>query len=316
MSIVRSLKTFNDPDEAATLVTSVYFPHDMHILGPKQDFGMQIKSTTLGPVTVGILSYGVDVRVDCSYPNSFTLNIPISGRIESLHDEQRLIATRGQGTLFSADRSATVTLWTADCVGIGLKVDQEYMRDKLLLLSGTDEEIRLPDQVDLSTPNWRGWVNLLHALASQPPRDGDLLQSELVTKQLSGAITDSLITGLLGNEHKNHDNSPARPRQVKRVVDAFHANPAHAWTLSEMVTIAEVSARRLQQSFKEFIGVTPTEYLRDLRLSLVHRDLLNDVGQVTIHEIAARWGFTHPGRFSLYYKEKYGYLPSQSQRSG
>lgn len=99
MSIVRSQTTFSDPDEAARLVSSVYFPHDLRVLGQDRDFGLRIQSAEIGPVTVGILSYGVEVSVDCSYPRSYTMNIPLSGRIESCMKVARL-GPPADGALF------------------------------------------------------------------------------------------------------------------------------------------------------------------------------------------------------------------------
>lgn len=198
---------------------------------------------------------------------------------------------------------------------MGLKVDRDYMTRKFRQLSGTDEELILPRQLDLSTSHWRGWVNLLHALAAQPTGQDDLLRSEVVAEQLSGAITDSFLAGLISMAPHDRDVSPARPRQVKRVLDAIHGQPARSWTLSDMAEVAEVSGRRLQQSFKETVGLSPIEYLRDLRLALVHQDLLENVENASVHEVAARWGFLHAGRFSLFYKQKYGRLPSQVFRN-
>ncbi|WP_142060444.1 AraC family transcriptional regulator [Pseudarthrobacter sp. B4EP4b] len=310
MSPVHSVTTYSDPLEAANLIASVYFPHELRVVGQPQDFGLRLRATGLGPVTVGVLGWGADVAVDSTYPGSFAFNIPLSGRIESSHDGRRIKSVNGHATVCSPDRPARITLWSADCVGIALKIDREYMVRKIRQLTGTDDEILLPDQLDLSGPRWRGWVNLLRALPGQDSGEEDLLGGLDVSTQLSGAITDSLIAGLTSDSPSQNSAAAARPRHVKRVLEAVHADPARGWTLSDLAELAGVSGRRLQQSFRTTLGLSPTEYLRDLRLTLVHRDLLECTGGASVRDIAAKWGFVHAGRFSLLYKQKYGRLPS------
>jgi transcriptional regulator GlxA family with amidase domain len=81
-----------------------------------------------------------------------------------------------------------------------------------------------------------------------------------------------------------------------------------------MAELAGVSGRRLQQSFQALVGMTPTEYLRDLRLERVHHDLMEQSGKGSVGEIAGRWGFVHAGRFSRLYRQKYGRMPSDMLR--
>jgi AraC-like DNA-binding protein len=314
MTLVNPHVVAKDPDEAESLVSTAYFPHDLRVLGQHQDFELRLLACDLGPVTVGLLRWGTDIGVNCSYPDSYAINIPLSGRIESTQGGRRIQSVTGLATVCKPDRAASVTLWSADCVGVGLKIDSLYLAKRLQQLEGPGSDITMPEQIDLSSPHWRGWVNLLRAMPHQSNEGNDLLSGPEVSHQLSSAIVDSLLMGLTIGRSEGANKSPIRPRQITKVLEALHADPAHGWTLGEMAVIAGVSGRRLQQSFKVCIGSSPTEYLRDLRLTLVHRDLMSGGEGMLVQEIAAKWGFLHMGRFALSFKQKYGHAPSSILR--
>ncbi len=72
-----------------------------------------------------------------------------------------------------------------------------------------------------------------------------------------------------------------------------------------------VSGHTLQTSFKALFGFTPKRFFRLLKLNHVYYDLKNaDAQSSSVSKIAQKWGFTHMGRFSLYYKELFGENPS------
>ena len=72
-----------------------------------------------------------------------------------------------------------------------------------------------------------------------------------------------------------------------------------------------VSEKTLQNSFKSLFGFTPKLFLRQLKLNLVHHDLVNSSSSyTTVSRIAQKWGFTHMGRFSQYYTILFGENPS------
>ena len=67
-----------------------------------------------------------------------------------------------------------------------------------------------------------------------------------------------------------------------------------------------MSTRGLQYAFRRGIDMTPTEYLRRVRLDGAHRDLRNGGADESVTRIARRWGFANSSRFSALYRQTYG----------
>ncbi|MFJ8010925.1 helix-turn-helix transcriptional regulator [Streptomyces sp. NPDC096339] len=87
---------------------------------------------------------------------------------------------------------------------------------------------------------------------------------------------------------------------------------------ADMARAADVSVQSLREGFRRHLNTTPLAYLRSVRLALVRRDLVavaegRAPGNVT--GVALRWGFTHLGRFTGYYRATYGETPSQTLRN-
>jgi len=104
------------------------------------------------------------------------------------------------------------------------------------------------------------------------------------------------------------------PRDVKRAIDYIEANLDAAVGLSEIVAASGVPGRTLIQHFRDFKGTTPTRYLRSARYEKVREALRRAEPEESITEIAARWGFSHLGRFSVDYRKRFGEPPSATLR--
>ncbi|MCU1610665.1 MAG: transcriptional regulator, AraC family [Pseudonocardiales bacterium] len=77
-----------------------------------------------------------------------------------------------------------------------------------------------------------------------------------------------------------------------------------------------VSIRSLQEGFRRHLDMTPTQYLREVRLARAHEDLrLAEPSQATVTRIAHNSGFTSVGRFAQMYAKRYGNHPSETRRS-
>ena len=97
--------------------------------------------------------------------------------------------------------------------------------------------------------------------------------------------------------HVKRVNQSKRRQGVRHVIDYLHSYGANIPTIPELCKIANLSERNLQYGFKEYLGVTPTRYLRLLRLNGVRRDLLINYGKKDkIVDVALHWGFIELGR--------------------
>ena len=114
------------------------------------------------------------------------------------------------------------------------------------------------------------------------------------------------------------DRHDAHSATLRRAMAFIDDNAHHDINAADIAAAAHVSLRALQYAFRRHRDTTPMGYLRQARLHQAHRELLaaSPVG-VTVTEIAARWGFFHPGRFAAYYRAVYACPPYQTlQRDG
>jgi transcriptional regulator GlxA family with amidase domain len=108
----------------------------------------------------------------------------------------------------------------------------------------------------------------------------------------------------------------ALPALLRRAIVFIDENAHTAIGLTEIAAAIHVTPRAVQYMFSRHLGTTPLTYLRRVRLYHAHRDLAAaDPMTDTVTAIAARWGWAHPGRFSVIYKSTYGQSPSSTLRT-
>jgi transcriptional regulator GlxA family with amidase domain len=111
------------------------------------------------------------------------------------------------------------------------------------------------------------------------------------------------------------ETSAAQPQTLRRAIAFIHDNAHRDIGVNDIAAAINVTPRSVQYTFRRHLGVTPLEYLRRVRLDCAHRDLqAADPAVDTVMEIAGRWRFGHPGRFSIAYKEAFGQPPSLTLR--
>ncbi|WP_431795175.1 helix-turn-helix transcriptional regulator [Microbacterium enclense] len=104
----------------------------------------------------------------------------------------------------------------------------------------------------------------------------------------------------------------AAPRTVRRALAFIETHAHEPVTIDDIAAAAGISTRGLQHAFRRALGVTPSAYLRTVRLAAAHRDLQN--GGTSVGDVARRWGFSSPSRFARFYRDMYGRNPAQTAR--
>jgi transcriptional regulator GlxA family with amidase domain len=110
--------------------------------------------------------------------------------------------------------------------------------------------------------------------------------------------------------------APAAAPYVRRALEYARENVRAPLTVARLAAAVGVSSRSLQAGFARDVGCSPSVYVRDLRLERVRSELLAaEPGDgILVTDVALRWGFSHLGRFSRFYRERFGEAPSETLR--
>jgi AraC-like DNA-binding protein len=309
-----------DVDEARAFCRKLFYgPLQMDPAGDRATFAFDADVVMLGPVTVGVISYGADVHVRIAeLETSYHVLAPLTGALRSRHRGTLVLADPTRAAVYRPVGDVDLD-WPGTCRLLSVKVERSTLERELD--AALDQRIVSPlllgasfGLADGPGRSWAAIVRLLHEELRGP--DGLAGQPRMAARWRDLAVTALALTV----EHPYGDEpaglqGPRRPRTVKRALDAMHAEPWRPFTATDLAAIAGVGVRVLQESFRQHVGMSPLTYLRRLRLDGVHAELSRaDPWQVNVSEVAYRWGFTHLGRFAGAYRERYGVSPSQTLR--
>jgi transcriptional regulator GlxA family with amidase domain len=84
--------------------------------------------------------------------------------------------------------------------------------------------------------------------------------------------------------------------------------------VQDIASAAGVDVRALQRAFSVWLGLSPRQYIAELRLDALRAILVAGQEDVTVTSAAAACGLFHFGRVGQAYKLRFGELPSQTLR--
>lgn len=313
-----------DVDEARQVIGARYFANFMDVADVaegKRHFAARFDIVDLGPLVLGELGCGADVRMRFGELGEYHVNAPLTGSMDWRQGARGAgTTTPEQGVVFDPVGDTALDRWGGDCRVFAVKVGAEALRVRLEALLGRPPGGRLAfdSRLDIASGPGLSWVRLARRVFRETLADDGLARHPLMAAPLQEALLNGL---LLAADHPFREElarpgEPRRPAPVKRAMDAVLDRPEHPYTTAELAALSRVGARRLQESFREYVGMTPMAYVRQVRLDRVRDELrAAEPGEVTVSEVAWRWGFTHPGRFAAQYRERYGESPSQTLRA-
>ncbi|MHC5560701.1 AraC family transcriptional regulator [Kocuria sp. U4B] len=153
-----------------------------------------------------------------------------------------------------------------------------------------------------------------HLARNALPND-QLMASPLARDQLLRSIATAVLHTFPNTFLDRSAQAPVEattPASVRRAIAFIDTHLGEPIGLAEIAAAARLRPRGLQAGFRRHLDTTPLHYLRTLRLAAAHQDLLtaDPATGITVAAVAARWGFTHPGRFATTYRQTYGEPPA------
>jgi AraC-like DNA-binding protein len=243
----------------------------------------------------------------------YRIVIPLEGEANvraGNHDS--LTADLGTGIAVSSEAEVGM-LSSAGYAHVTISFPQDLLHRELERLIGEpiDETVEFAPLIDLSLPANGLWQHLLRAINTTTQEPHGLLPGGIPSRRLERR----LMTLLLTQQQHSYTAGLRHPQisRTQRAIDVIEDRPGHGWTVNELATSVGCGIRTLQAGFQSTVGVTPTEYVRWVRLQRVHDELQgSSASAATVTDVALSWGFSHLGRFSAAYHKEFEEYPHET----
>lgn len=231
------------------------------------------------------------------------------GRLDVGHDEVQM--QPGIPALFPIERRFDVEYedWDQRLVHLGRDLVLDVAAERHLV-DGTLDFDRSVAPSTAAVQQWRGSVaGAVRTLRSEGA-------TSLAWHEAQRDVARSLLDLYRFQAETLPDGYGERKNaRLRAAVEFLHEHAAEPLTVSDVARAADLSVRALQESFQRTLDRTPMNYLREVRLRRVRNDLQRaDPTGASVAQIAARWGFTHMGRFSGEYLRRFGEYPRHTLR--
>ncbi|OIO57930.1 MAG: hypothetical protein COX57_00510 [Alphaproteobacteria bacterium CG_4_10_14_0_2_um_filter_63_37] len=313
-----------DIDELRDELGKRFTPHELNIAKAHGVIDAEVRGCAVNDLGLLSFSYGKDAPIraatddsQCSDVISINFLTSGSGRLHQRGGATDMAPHRG----IVIDMARPFELDLQGYGGVAMVVGHETLRRHARALIGERAgriDFQMEAAVDLATPQGRALKNaVVYALHEM---DGDLgaLHNPIALANLENYLLAQLIAlhpSALRRLIEADGHPVMLPRNIKRARDYIYAHAREKITLEDLATYAGCGYRSLQSGFVKELGVSPMEYLKNVRLDGFHGELLNGDGRrETVAEVAGRWGFVHMGRLARMYKRRFGVLPSDTLR--
>lgn len=213
------------------------------------------------------------------------------------------------------------TSWWEDLEMISVSLDPAAMEDLARRLVGDDAfRLSFTGMRPVSPAMAHYWQQTVAHVGRDLLSNDHVLDSPLIRAEIARSLTTVLLHVFPNTFLSRVQEGPGEARPsgggVRRAVAFIEEHLAEAIGLPEMAEAARMSPRGLQAAFRRELDTTPGGYLRDARLDAVHRELqaADPTAGTTVEAVAARWGFTHRGRFAAAYRARHGRSPADTLR--
>jgi AraC-like DNA-binding protein len=306
----------NDVETAASALSEAYGEVTVVRHRASRGLRMEVITSKLPNITCGRLRIsGSTVRAPL-YP-AIAVCLPISGEtVITSHSSSAPVC--GQSAVVVTSGSPVVVEYLTDeCDIETLVFEQAAVEAELARMLGAPltRPLRFDARLSLSAASpWSRALSLLHRELTDP--DGFAAVPAMSTR-----LGHLMMAGLLVSQPHNYSEDLTKPKAVlaskpiRKALEFIEDRPAEIETVADIASMVGLSVRALDDGFRRFVGTPPMTYLRNLRITRAHEELMAaDPFTTTATAVARKWGFGHYGRFAADYRRRFGHKPSETLR--
>jgi AraC-like DNA-binding protein len=306
-----------DLDEVRDISGRIFNPHRLDLVGRGQRLRARMDHLPAGPLSLNRLTWGAQVRVDPDRLGTYGLiSVPVAGRALFHVGGEPVEVTPRQACVIEATRRFHFEA-DAQFDQIVLRFEHDALLDAWTGLSGTPapDDLRLQAALPLSGEAWQAVVPVLRMVASCTRRAYAAAALPHVQRRLQELLLTTLLLhaapGL--TDLPPRTSEPAAAKLVRRAQSWLMAQLTEPVTLGMVARATGVASRTLQAAFQSQCAMGPMQWLREQRLSAVHRHLREAAdASVRVTDAALAHGFTHLGEFSRAYRRRFGESPGRT----
>jgi AraC-like DNA-binding protein len=302
-------------DETRTRVSEALKEHRLTWKAGRVD--AELNRGRFGSLTVCTLRYGAEVHIEPDRLQDFMLvQVPLRGRARIECGSEHVDAHPDCAAVIAPNRPVRLH-WEAGCEQLLLKIPRGKLEamgrrafgDAATLALDFSPGLRLDNPVGAA---WRSMVaSMIHLL---PTLDDGARRPPAAWLE---HLEDTLVLHLLYNQPNSWQAQVGQaqdlPRRLTLAESYMRAHLSAPLTLTDIARHAGASVTALTRLFQEHRDTTPMMALRSLRLDTA-RQKLRANAHASVTDVALGVGFGHLGRFSEYYRERFGELPRETRR--
>lgn len=312
-----------DFDQARDILAPAYGDHAPRLRGDPERFVLRASTVETDLFGLDDDFYGSIVENDYRpLQNTLTIGLLREGRVAFGDGDQQRTVVAGDLLWFRPDRPHHI--WSEDIAPGFARLDMAALDRVASEMSGQPPgTLRFLPGPPVSEQRTRYWDMTRRWIAECMLPDEALMAEPLMRADAFRALARATLLAAPNTalDALTHPTTPAlggaEPAVVRRAVEFIDGNAQSDIDLAQIADAARIGVRGLQAAFRRHRDLTPLDYLRRVRMQGAHRDLqaADSAAGDTVSAIAARWGLTHAGRFSVEYRRLYDCSPRETLRS-
>ncbi|HET6760364.1 MAG TPA: helix-turn-helix transcriptional regulator [Propionibacteriaceae bacterium] len=307
----------HDADEAHEWLRKTYADYNVKISGRSEDFAFSCSLTQLDGMSFGSMTHTMATEIDVfnGVPDLSIVEHREGAASQLRVGTQTVHLRAAECFLFPPDRPFQA-VFDSISVGVTTLSFEDLQRDATGRIDQDAVELDFTRPITPAAGrHWSQTIQYVEGFINNSP----LLATAPLARRELGWLVNSAVLACFPNSTLDAETpsyTGDTPHPLRRALSFIDEHASDPITLNEIATAARLSPRGLQAAFRRHLDTTPLAFLRSVRMERAHRELqgADQSEGVSVAAVAAKWGFTHLGRFAIEYRRRFGVSPSQTLR--